>query len=82
MIMNFPTALNDFRDYVHMFYGKGGIYDLGCSIPDIQSAIIEYMTTLAIVAHNENCMTWGDGDSLDRERVRAILESNGFEEIR
>ena len=74
----FPVKLNDFRDYVHMFYGKDGIYDLGCSIPDIQSAIMEYMTTLAI----DNCMTWGDGDSLDRERVRAILESNGFEEIR
>ena len=78
----FPIKLNDCRDYVHMFYGKDGIYDLGCSIPDIQSAIMEYMATLAIVAHHENCITWGDGDSLDRERVRAILESNGFEEIK
>tara|TARA_R110002153_G_scaffold27498_14_gene85427 strand:+ start:729 stop:974 length:246 start_codon:yes stop_codon:yes gene_type:complete len=79
MFVEFPVKLNEFRDYVHMFYGKDGVYDLGCSIPDIQSAIMEYMTRLVIV---ENGMTWGDGDSLDRERVRTILESNGFLEER
>ena len=72
----FPKRLEDFRDYVHSFYGKSGIYDLGCSIPDIESAIVEYVT---------NCVfgdrEWGDGDSIDRERVRAILESRGFREL-
>jgi hypothetical protein len=76
MIMNFPTALNDFRDYVHMFYGRDAIYDLGCGIPDIQEAIIQYAVKCMDIAGH-----WGGGDSVDRERVRAILEDMGFKEI-
>lgn len=76
MIMNFPTALNDFRDYVHMFYGKDAIHDLGCGIPDIQQAIIEYAVKCMNIRDH-----WGGGDSVDRERVRAILEGMGFQEI-
>jgi len=76
MIMNFPAALNDFRDYVHLFYGKDGIYDLGCGIPDIQEAILEYaVKCMDIAAH------WGGGDTLDRERGRDILDSQGFREL-
>ena len=75
----FPVKLNDFRDYVHMFYGKDGVYDLGCGIPDIQTAIMEYITHLAI---GNDGQEWGYGDSLDRECVRRILETNGFEEIK
>lgn len=74
--MKFPTALNDFRDYVHMFYGKDAIYDLGCGIPDIQEAIIQYAVKCMDIAGH-----WGGGDSVDRERVRAILEDMGFEEL-
>ena len=77
MIMNFPTALNDFRDYVHSFYGIDGIYDLGCGIPDIEEAIIQYAVRCMDIADH-----WGGGDSVDRERVRAILEDMGFEEIK
>ena len=68
----------EFRDYVHSFYGKGGIYDLGCSIPDIDNAIYLYFGKLQVIEY----MDWGNGDSLDRERVRAILEEVfGFEEL-
>jgi len=74
----FPKSLLEFRDYVHSFYGKDGIYDLGCGVPDIESAIMEYVTKLL---DRDSMMTWGDGDSLDRERVRGILESRGFEEL-
>ena len=74
--MTFPSELKTFRDYVHSFYGKDEIYDLGCSIPDIETAIMKYVA---------NCMTdaelWGDGDSIDRERVRYILEDMGFAEL-
>ena len=74
--MTFPSELKVFRDYVHSFYGKDEIYDLGCGIPDIETAIMKYAY---------RCMTgarvWGGGDSIDRERVRAILESRGFEEL-
>ena len=69
----------EFRDYVHTFYGKDGIYDLGCSIPDIENAIFLYFGKLQVIEY----MDWGDGDSLDRERVRAILEEVfGFKEIK
>ena len=72
----FPDELKEFRDYVHSFYGKGGIYDLGCGIPDIQKAILQYV--VRCLAEFEY---WGGGDSLDRERVRYILEGYGFKEI-
>lgn len=84
MITNFIAlrsnpVLVEFRDYVHSFYGKGGIYDLGCSIPEIEAAIMDY---IKIVSDPDRFEEWGDGDSLDRERVREILENNyGFEEI-
>ena len=75
--MKFPSALKDFRDYVHSFYGKDAIYDLGVSIPDIEQAVVDYMVECAMIADR-----WGDGDSLDRERVRNILEDKyGFSEI-
>ena len=74
----FPENLNEFRSYVHSFYGKDGIYDLGCGVPDIEQAILVYCAR--VVASNGE-MTWGDGDSLDRERVRFILEEMGFAEI-
>jgi hypothetical protein len=68
----------EFRDYVHSFYGKDKIYDLGCSIPDIEKAIYVYLGKIQV----SDWMTWGNGDSLDRERVRYILEQDfGFEEV-
>ena len=76
MIM-FPVELKEFRDYVHSFYGKDGIYDLGCSIPEIETAIMKYVAKCL-----SGSREWGDGDSVDRERVRVILEDMGFEEIR
>lgn len=76
--MMFPENLNEFRSYVHSFYGKDGIYDLGCGVPEIEEAILIYCGR--VISSNGE-MTWGDGDSLDRERVRYILEEMGFEEI-
>jgi len=84
MITNFfalskNPQLADFRDYVHSFYGKEGLYDLGCGIPDIEIAIVDYLN---ICVNPDRFEEWGDGDSLDRERVRFILEAKGFEEIK
>lgn len=76
--MMFPKVLKDFRDYVHSFYGKDGIYDLGCGIPDIENAIMKYIAECASTDIQDY---WGGGDSLDRERVRSILEEMGFEEL-
>lgn len=81
----FPEYLKEFRDYVHSFYGKDGIYDLGCGIPDIEKAILQYVCHCLQLENRWNDgfvrNHWGDGDSLDRERVRFILEDMGFEEI-
>lgn len=71
----FPVELKEFRDYVHCFYGKDGVYDLGCGIPDIETAIMKYVYRCMIGER-----AWGGGDSIDRERVRYILEDMGFAE--
>ena len=64
------TKLNDmlveFTNYVnHMKTGKR------VSKVDILGAIYDYLHE--ITARNDDHFTWGDGDSLDRERVRDIL---------
>jgi hypothetical protein len=64
--------INEFISYCNKFYGKAGIYkrDLngGFSVTEIKKAVLKYLKDL-----DEN-PTWGDGDSLDRERVRQILQ--------
>jgi len=73
----FPKRLEKFRDYVYEFYGPHGVYDLGCTTRDIESAIFEY----ASMIFDRDCnYSWGGGDSIDRERVRTILEQRGFGE--
>ena len=83
-LMNSGTTSNrlnemftDFVDYVDSFYGVNDpLYPLvkdgqPLSKVDILGATEENLTQCADDS-NELC-TWGDGDSLDRERVRDIL---------
>ena len=78
------TRLNDmlveFTDYVYSFYGdkKEALYplfnvetDKQVDKQDILSATYDYLKM--INERNDDLFTWGDGDSLDRERVRDIL---------
>ena len=66
--------LFSFYDYVHSFYGKDGIYpENKRTIPQIAEATAEY---LEICFRADDPWTWGDGDSLDRERVRDIMNLN------
>ena len=70
------TSLNDslveFTDYVYSFYGApDAIYPMGATKADILGAIYDYLNAIRVV--NNDHFTWGDGDSLDRERVRDIL---------
>ena len=78
------TRLNDmlveFTDYVYSFYGdkKEALYplfnvetDKQVDKQDILSAIYDYLHMIS--ERNDEHFTWGDGDSLDRERVRDIL---------
>ena len=83
-IMNsgtYSTELNDmltnFVEYVDSFYGQNDpLYPLvkdgqPLSKLDIYGATERYLS-LCADPKAELC-TWGDGDSLDRERVRDIL---------
>ena len=77
------TELNDmltnFVNYVDSFYGTNDpIYPMMCrenkqplNKHDILCATENYLSMCADES-NKLC-TWGDGDSLDRERVRDIL---------
>ena len=78
------TELNDmlteFVAYVYSFYGdkKDALYplfnvdtDKQVDKIDILGAVYDYLHE--ITRRNDEYFTWGDGDSLDRERVRDIL---------
>ena len=71
--------LTEFIDYVDSFYGTNDpIYPMMCRENkqpltkfDIERATQNYLA-LCLDETNKFCI-WGDGDSLDRERVRDIL---------
>jgi len=77
----------EFIDYVYSFYGSNdAIYPLHHNITgenltktDIRKAVKYYELFLD---NPESTWTWGDGDSIDRERVRNILEKiYNFKEV-
>ena len=84
------NSQSQFINYVLDFYGQNGIYPLADPIinnkfverDDVLKAFKKYKTLLdaSIQLQKElqieNRYTWGDGDSLDRERVRDILLQN------
>ena len=76
-ILTAHRQLDDFVDYVDSFYGQNAplypLYYEGQPLTkeDIRHASIVYLDRCQSEDF-ENC-TWGDGDSLDRERVRDIL---------
>ena len=60
----------EFIDYVFSFYGEGGIY------PENQTT--REQIALATLHYLDDCdedITWGNGDSLDRERVRDYMNT-------
>ena len=69
----------DFVDYVDSFYGQNDpLYPLEkngqpLSRVDIYEAVYEYLQLCT--DESETLYTWGDGDSLDRERVRDLIIS-------
>jgi hypothetical protein len=69
------THLKEFAAYVKSFYGPSGIYAdyFGHSLTDFEIAlgIGMYIERLRHVSN----MTWGGGDSWDREQVRDIMLS-------
>ena len=66
----------DFIAYVEKFYGNvpDAVYPIGATPKMIIAATSKYIKSL------NDKVTWGGGDSLDRERVRDILiEYNNLE---
>tara|TARA_B100000965_G_scaffold269519_1_gene227968 strand:+ start:761 stop:1060 length:300 start_codon:yes stop_codon:yes gene_type:complete len=62
----------DFVEYVYSFYGADdALYPMDVTKVDILSATHDYIQE--INTRKDDNFTWGDGDSLDRERVRDIL---------
>ena len=67
---------NEFIDYCLSFYGVGGIYPENKRTKEqIAYATTMYLDACSYYEANPdlNGMTWGGGDSLDRERVRDIM---------
>ena len=78
------NSQSQFINYVLDFYGKDGLYPLADPIihkkfveyPDALKAFKKYKSLLENARLLRTNYTWGDGDSLDRERVRDILLQN------
>lgn len=62
----------EFIDYVFSFYGPNGLYPLGVNKGEIKSACLSYMLLLENGKHEG--IKWGGGDTVDRERVRELIE--------
>ena len=58
-----------FFDYVKAFYGKGGLYELGVNDDQIRKGIEIYKNMVNILDPKAFA-----GDSVDRERIRQVLE--------
>ena len=76
-------TLIEFIDYVWDFYNEDSdLYPIkGLTMKDIFNAIKEYARRIQIAKSNNNkyfnvTYSWGDGDTLDRERVRDIILDN------
>ena len=75
------NSQSQFVNYVLDFYGKSGIYPLADPViynkfverDDVFKAFEKYKSLLHTAELLQTNYTWGDGDSLDRERVRDIL---------
>ena len=65
------SSFNDFINYCLSFYGHDGIYPQNRSREQIAYATCIYLD--AIAHYDSDTYSWGDGDSLDRERVRDIM---------
>ena len=74
------SNFQEFIDYVFSFYGEGGLYPLNVTKEQIALATLKYLDNCAFYDQQDKpwtsdykVMKWGDGDSLDRERVRDEL---------
>ena len=70
------TNFNEFINYCLDFYGQGGLYDQGRTKEQIAFATTVYLDACSYYEENNMPgMNWGGGDSLDRERVRVLMNN-------
>jgi len=70
-----PKLITSFVNYCYDWYGKGGIYDHDASRSQVKEAVMYYL-------YNPDRYLEFQGDSMDREQVREVLESKfGLSEI-
>ena len=83
-IVDTLRQINEFVDYVDSFYGTNDpLYPLFLTGKALTKEHIRHATIVYLDRCNNDdfeLCTWGDGDSLDRERVRDILtEKFGYD---
>ncbi len=61
--------LSEFYSYCKGFYGKGGIYEF-----DVPASVLR--STCELVQQRKDIPF--DGDTIDRERVRDVIEMLGY----
>lgn len=86
--MNILNEIEEFIVYCNDFYGIGGVYPLYkepnkrkgiAHYRDVKKACLQYIEQ--IMYRKVEWQDWGGGDTIDRERVRVILEDEyGFRE--
>ena len=69
------NSLEEFADYVWSFYSPNSdLYPIkSLTIEDVFHAIEIYIERIENKSVYYSHYSWGDGDSLDRERVRDII---------
>ena len=50
--LKFAKRMNEFVSYVYDFYGKNGIYDMGATVSEIQTATIDYIIIILCFKNN------------------------------
>ena len=70
-----PTNFSEFLDYVESFYLPTHP-DVLYPIENLTREEIALATLNYLDACDGEVITWGDGDSLDRERVRDTIKEN------
>lgn len=73
---------NDFVEYVLMFYGKGGLYELRNEEgKPLTAKAAHNLLPFLHYAMKEQDWSWGGGDTMDREFFREeVLEHAGYTE--
>ena len=76
------TNFAEFIEYVLSFYGKDGIYPQNRTREQVAYATTVYLDACSYYEQQEKkygsdfkVMVWGNGDSLDRERVRDLMNN-------